>query len=211
MGKKNTQEALADETDKLLRETVDQGVDCVIGGFPCQDISSANNNPAGLAGKRSGLFWEMVEAVRVVRPKYWLMENVAALLDRGMAEVLSAVAASGYNAEWDCISASAAGAPHHRGRIYILANNFSDRIQRRLPRKIQRQREFNKYEGIRSIEDFEKRSDSFAPFFCRRDDGTAKRLDAFKRLHAIGNGNPPCIIREIAKSISLADREEEAD
>ena len=64
--------------------------DAIAAGFPCQDLSNAGKR-AGLAGKRSGLFWEVVRAVRMVRPRVVLLENVAALLQRGMGTVLGAL------------------------------------------------------------------------------------------------------------------------
>jgi DNA (cytosine-5)-methyltransferase 1 len=59
--------------------------DIITAGFPCQDISSAGNRTerAELAGARSGLFWEVIRAVRLVRPKFVILENVAILLARG--------------------------------------------------------------------------------------------------------------------------------
>jgi DNA (cytosine-5)-methyltransferase 1 len=93
-------------------------VDLVTAGFPCQDISFAGDG-AGLTGERSGLFWFILRAVRLVgRPKL-LLENVAGLLDRGMGSVLGAMAQIGYDAEWHCIPACAVGAPHIRDRVWI--------------------------------------------------------------------------------------------
>ena len=58
-------------------------VDVICGGFPCQDISCAGKG-AGIHAERSGLWWEMLRIVRLVRPRYVLVENVAALLNRGL-------------------------------------------------------------------------------------------------------------------------------
>jgi DNA (cytosine-5)-methyltransferase 1 len=96
-------------------------VDVICGGFPCQDISNAGLR-AGITGERSGLWGEMVRTIRLVRPKFALVENVAALLGRGMGTVLGDLSEIGHDAEWDCISASDVGAPHLRERIWILAN-----------------------------------------------------------------------------------------
>lgn len=93
-------------------------VDVICGGFPCQDISLAGRR-AGISGERSGLYREMVRAIRMVRPKHAIMENVAALLGLGMGRILGDVAENGYDAEWDCISASDVGAPHGRDRVWI--------------------------------------------------------------------------------------------
>lgn len=54
-------------------------VDIVIGGSPCQDLSIAKQNREGLRGTRSGLFWKYVEALEVIHPKYFLLENVASM------------------------------------------------------------------------------------------------------------------------------------
>ena len=66
-------------------------VDVVAGGFPCQDISYAGKG-AGLQGERSGLFFEAVRVFREVGPRFIVLENVAALLTRGMDEVLGTLA-----------------------------------------------------------------------------------------------------------------------
>ena len=73
-------------------------VDVICGGFPCQDISCAGKG-AGIHAARSGLWWEMLRIIRLVRPRYVLVENVAALLNRGLDEVLGSLAESGYDAE----------------------------------------------------------------------------------------------------------------
>ena len=92
----------------------------IVGGFPCQDISLAGKG-AGLAGERSGLWGEYARLIGEIRPSYVIVENVAALLSRGIGDVLGDLAALGYDAEWHCIPASAVGAPHRRDRIWILA------------------------------------------------------------------------------------------
>lgn len=95
-------------------------VDCIIGGFPCQDISYAGRG-AGLAGERSGLFFEAVRLVRELQPRAVVLENVAALLTRGLDRVLGTLAEIGYDAQWHCIPAAAVGAPHIRDRVFIIA------------------------------------------------------------------------------------------
>jgi DNA (cytosine-5)-methyltransferase 1 len=95
-------------------------VDVICGGFPCQDISYAGRG-AGLEGERSGLFFEAVRVVQQLRPRILVLENVAALLTRGLDVVLGTLAEVGYDAEWDCIPAAAVGAPHIRDRVFILA------------------------------------------------------------------------------------------
>lgn len=94
-------------------------VDIIAGGFPCQDISYAGRG-AGLDGERSGLFFEAVRVVRQLRPGVVVLENVAALLTRGLDRVLGTLAEIGYDAEWHCIPAAAVGAPHIRDRVFII-------------------------------------------------------------------------------------------
>ena len=97
-------------------------VDLICGGFPCQDISVAGKG-AGLAGERSGLWYEMHRIIGDIKPRWVVVENVAALLHRGMDVVLRDLSAIGYDCEWHIISASAVGAPHRRERVWIIANS----------------------------------------------------------------------------------------
>ena len=95
-------------------------VDMLTGGFPCQDISIAGKGE-GISGKRSGLWTEYARAIRKIRPRYALIENVPALLSRGIDTVLRDLAEAGYDAEWFTLCASDFGALHRRERIFIVA------------------------------------------------------------------------------------------
>lgn len=94
--------------------------DIVTGGFPCQDISNSGHQQ-GIEGARSGLWSEIVRAIRDIRPQFAIVENVSALTFRGLGRVLGDLAEIGYGAQWHCIPASASGAVHHRDRIWIIA------------------------------------------------------------------------------------------
>ena len=109
-------------------------VDVICGGFPCQDISYAGLG-AGLDGERSGLFFEAVRVVQELRPRIVVLENVAALLTRGLDRVLGTLAEIGFDAEWHCIPAAAVGAPHIRDRVFVLAYAESIRLQSRCLRQ----------------------------------------------------------------------------
>ena len=100
--------------------------DLISGGFPCQDLSYAGKGE-GLQGKRSGLWSEMFRIICEVKPRYVLVENVSALLGRGLGVVLRDLASVGYDAEWECIPASFIGAPHQRDRVWIVAYPNSQR------------------------------------------------------------------------------------
>ena len=101
-------------------------VDVICGGFPCQDLSVAGKG-AGLAGERSGLWREFSRLAGELRPSFVIVENVAALLGRGLGTVLGDLAALGYDAEWHCIPAAAVGAPHRRDRVWIVAHPARER------------------------------------------------------------------------------------
>lgn len=101
-------------------------VDVLCGGFPCQDISNAGKR-AGIDGERSGLWSEYVRIIRLVRPRYVLVENVAALLGRGMGRVLGDLSESGYDAEWETLSGCSLGAPHSRERVFLIAYPTKER------------------------------------------------------------------------------------
>jgi DNA (cytosine-5)-methyltransferase 1 len=104
--------------------------DAIVGGFPCQDVSLAGRGE-GLAGARSGLWREYARLVDELRPKLVGVENVAALLGRGLGTVLGDLAALGYDAEWHCIPASYAGARQLRDRVWIVAYPQRDSVQGR--------------------------------------------------------------------------------
>jgi len=94
-------------------------VDVLAGGYPCQ--------PFSLAGARKGtndprhLWPYFADAIRVLRPRWVLLENVAGHLTLGFGDVLADLAAAGYDAEWQCIPAAAFGAPHKRDRLWVCA------------------------------------------------------------------------------------------
>jgi DNA (cytosine-5)-methyltransferase 1 len=104
--------------DRLAADGI--AVDVICGGFPCQDISLAGRG-AGIEGNRSGLWGEYARLVREIRPRFVIVENVAALLGRGLDRVLRDLAESGYDAEWECLGAYHVGAPHIRDRLWLIA------------------------------------------------------------------------------------------
>ena len=114
-------------TVKSLGDRGITGIDVITGGSPCQDLSIANPNGRGLEGKRSGLFFELMRVVRECRPRYIILENVANLLSsnkgRDMGTVLWELSQSGYDAEWQVVSAASVGAPHLRERVFVVAAN----------------------------------------------------------------------------------------
>jgi DNA (cytosine-5)-methyltransferase 1 len=93
-------------------------VDCVTAGFPCQPVSVAGK---GLGEADPRWLWpDIIGIVRQVRPRLVLLENVPGLLVHGMGRVIGDLAESGYDCQWDRISAAAVGANHLRRRIFIV-------------------------------------------------------------------------------------------
>lgn len=107
-------------TNEALYDAGIGSIDVICGGFPCQDISAAWDGP-GLAGKRSGLWFEYARIIGEVKPKYVIIENVANLRKRGLGVVLQDLACMGFDADWSVISAASVGAPHQRDRLWIVA------------------------------------------------------------------------------------------
>ncbi len=95
--------------------------DVITGGFPCQDLSVAGQRRGITKESRSGLFYELMRVIRLVRPKFVIMENVAAILNNGLDIVLGELSEAGYDAEWSIISASSLGAAHRRSRWWCVA------------------------------------------------------------------------------------------
>lgn len=96
-------------------------IDIIYGGFPCQDVSIAGNGK-GLAGERSGLFFEILRLAEEIKPKYIFLENVPAITSRGGLQVVREITALGYDCRWCVISAASVGALHRRERWFLLAH-----------------------------------------------------------------------------------------
>src|SRR2546430_5088875 len=104
------------------------------GGFPCQDISNAGKR-AGIEGERSGLWKEMYRLIQEAMdsgmgPDIVILENVSALIHRGISTVLGDLAEIGLDAEWTVLRASDFGAPHQRERVFVVAYPVCKQSQR---------------------------------------------------------------------------------
>ena len=95
----------------------------ITGGFPCQDLSVAGKR-AGLAGARSGLFWEAARIVEETQSNWFIIENVPGLLtynsgaDFGV--VIGTMADLGYGVAWRVLDAQYFGVPQRRRRVFIV-------------------------------------------------------------------------------------------
>jgi len=105
-------------------------VDCVFGGFPCQDVSVSGPQSGIIEGNRSGLWKEFARIVCEVGPRFVLVENVPGLLLYGqLGIVLGDLASLGFDAEWEVLSAAEVGAPHLRERVWIVANSYGWNVE----------------------------------------------------------------------------------
>ena len=142
-------------------------VDIIAGGYPCQPFSTA--------GKRKGkedprhLWPYVLDAIRTIRPRYALMENVRGHLTLGFGDVLADLAGCGYSAEWQIISAASVGAPHRRDRLFFVA--YPDDPRDRAPeRDMERERSTRFVFGDNSLDGISGCSSTMA-------DSTGRRLE----------------------------------
>ena len=164
--------------------------DVITGGFPCQDISVAGRREGITDQSRSGLFYELIRVIRLVRPKFVVMENVAAILNNGLDIVLGELSEAGYDAEWSIISASSLGAAHRRSRWWCVAtvtNSNSEGLQRKILSKME--------SGIWSAKHTRRldpnwRSYVSKPILPRGSYGLSNRVD---RTKALGNSIVPAV------------------
>lgn len=173
-------------------EPQQNSADVVCGGFPCQDISVAGKQAGIKEGTRSGLFYELMRIVRSVRPRYVVLENVAAICNRGLGVVLGEMATAGYDCEWACIRASELGACHRRDRWWLVAYPNSAGLQRLRP-KCQLQEIGEKIAPCWRVSNQLLSPDwgggyISKPLLCRGDDGLSNRVD---RIKALGNSVVP--------------------
>lgn len=181
--------------------------DVLTAGFPCQPVSDAGHKK--VRGDKRWLWDEVPRIFRALRPRWILLENVTGLLSRGFDAVLADLAASGFDAEWDCIPAAAFGTPHRRYRVFILAyppsngrkgpKIFTHPIEQSLPEAIAAWERGQRLEQrpcgrIRSV-----------PTTGRfgMDDGPSRELD---RLRCLGNAVVPQVSQFIGERILAVHR-----
>ena len=115
------------------KDLLDAGFDptrgIITGGFPCQDLSVAGKR-AGLAGERSGLFWEIARLVEETQTEWFILENVPGLLSsnggKDFGIVLGEMAQLGYRVGWRVLDAQYFGVPQRRRRVFIVGSRSGD-------------------------------------------------------------------------------------
>lgn len=102
-------------------------VDVLMGGTPCQDLSTAGRRAGMSAETRSGLWAHMFNAAKELSPHVVIWENVAGARAArsgsitALGRVVTDLASVGYGVVWDSVRASDCGAPHRRERVFVLA------------------------------------------------------------------------------------------
>lgn len=118
--------SIADITDQQFAE---MDAEMIVGGFPCQDYSVARSkkNEQGIEGQKGVLFWEIIRATRIIRPRFLILENVDRLLKapskqrgRDFAIMLTAFNNLGYSVEWRVINAADYGRSQRRRRVFFF-------------------------------------------------------------------------------------------
>lgn len=178
-------------------------VDVICAGFPCQPFSCAGKM-LGASDERN-LWPETIRVIRVLRPRFVVLENVPALLaDEYFGTVLADLAACGFDAEWDCLPAVAFGAPHRRDRLFIVAHTERGGLESRI---------FGREEQA-AVEPPANRGTSFGtylgemwrdePSISVLDDGLSGKLaEASSRL--TGNAVVPDVAEWIGRRIACSD------
>tara|TARA_R100000388_G_scaffold94407_1_gene81500 strand:+ start:724 stop:1551 length:828 start_codon:yes stop_codon:yes gene_type:complete len=190
--------------------------DLVCGGFPCQSISQIGTREGITETSKSGLWFQLLRTIRMVRPKYFILENVSAILSNGMDIILRDIYQTGfYECEWATFPASYLGAAHQRDRWYLLGistdtNSFgyrggsSERCAVQERQFLQREQTGGKMGSETKrcgINNFEWRNTGHRlnpnwreydvkPTIQRAADGLSYRLDK-SRIHALGNSLVP--------------------
>lgn len=186
-------------------------VDVLTGGFPCQDASIAKQDgygQQGLDGDRTGLFYEMCRAIREIKPRFIVAENVANILktNRGkdFSRILTELSAMGYNAEWRVCRASEVGASHHRARLYLVAYSDSIRMQQGQTffSNVREKKTPFSWRAFGTVVQIVRGGawEAEPPILCV-DDGIPSGL-ARKAIHGYGNAIVPQVAVQIFKAIN---------
>ena len=207
--------------------------DLICGGFPCQSISQAGTREGITETSKSGLWFQLLRTIRMVRPKYFILENVSAILSNGLDIVLRDIYETGlYECEWSTFPASYLGAAHQRDRWYMLGistdtDSFgyrrgnSERCAVQKRKFFQREQTGGKMGGETercSINNQRWRNTGHRlnpnwreygvkPTIQRTSNGVSSRLDK-SRIHALGNSLvPQCAALPLQKIIDLEKKE----
>ncbi|MDP2903179.1 MAG: DNA cytosine methyltransferase [Methylovulum sp.] len=112
---------------QISTENIPKTAQVWCGGFPCQDLSLANQGKRrGLEGERSGLFYRYAELIAYHKPKWVIIENVPGLLNSHQGEdfriLVEKLDEFGYGVSWRVFDAKYFGTPQRRRRVYLVGS-----------------------------------------------------------------------------------------
>lgn len=122
-------------TDAKIEELIkDTEVDVVIGGPPCQGFSIAGKiGRTFIDDPRNKLFKEFVRVVKIVKPKFFVMENVARLYNHSKGqtrkEIILDFEKLGYKVECRILNSADYGVPQIRKRIIFIGSRLEQKIE----------------------------------------------------------------------------------
>jgi DNA (cytosine-5)-methyltransferase 1 len=149
------------------------------------------------------LFYELMRVVRLVGPRYIVLENVAAITSNGLDAVLGTLAEAGFDAEWACIPAADVGACHRRDRWWCVAYANHQRLEGRISAGMrERAEQWPAWPRDSQRLSSDWRAYVSEPVLRRGDDGLPGRVD---RLRALGNAVVPQVAMvPLARVLELA-------
>jgi DNA (cytosine-5)-methyltransferase 1 len=113
---------------KIASNEIPDGADVIIGGFPCQGFSVANNKRS-MEDKRNFLYKEMLRIIKDKKPKYFVAENVKGILSMENGKVIEMILNDfrelGYKVDYKLLNAAEYGIPQLRERVIIIGNRLN--------------------------------------------------------------------------------------
>jgi DNA (cytosine-5)-methyltransferase 1 len=194
-----------DDIKTLNREVLDNAgigrINIMAAGYPCQ--------PYSLAGERKGedddraLWPYLFENISELRPDWFVGENVAGHVSLGLDNVLSDLESIEYTAQSFIIPACSVGARHLRYRIFTVANNDSERMERSITRPILWEPDLSARQVGKPFQEAERRYDTYQSRLCR----SLHRLPGgVDRVRSLGNAVVPQQIYPIFAAITEIER-----
>lgn len=154
----HSNEDITKVSNSYFKEMKINGVNLIVGGFPCQDYSVARSkkNESGITGKKGVLFWAIIKAVKYIKPEYLILENVDRLLKspsaqrgRDFAIMLGAFNQLGYSVEWRVINAADYGRAQRRRRVFFFVyrndTSFAKKIDKKFEVKNKKEKNKKKF------------------------------------------------------------------
>lgn len=186
----------------LSKKDIDEPIELIAGGFPCQPYSIGGSGHGKRLGKEDDrhLWPEFARLVEEFKPSWVLGENVVGIRDLELDNVLADMEGMGYATRTFDIPSCSIGAIHERRRLWIVANLENHRCERRIEEAIQRQSSQPGGLDQRMGKIVGRRSDLPVPYVVRGSHGLSKRL------HALGNSVVPQVVEIIGRAIIQTDR-----